>query len=117
MHYRVMDMMDLDCCSVSVEAIVDKGSIDALMCTGSTQERVKACLAEFLRVLVPNGIYFVVTGQSRTQSFLCGQSSADWSITKTETTAQAGRRPFTVIVMRKKDKDVVLPGGGLGADV
>lgn len=117
MHYRVMDMMALDCCSTSVETIVDKGSLDALMCTGSTVDRVKACVAEFLRVLVPGGIYFVVTGQSRTQSFLCSQSSADWVITKTETSAAVGRRPFTVIVMRKKAKDVILPGGGLGADV
>jgi hypothetical protein len=117
MHHRVMDMMALDCCNSSVEMILDKGSIDALMCTGSTQERVKACLSEFLRVLVPNGAYFVVTGQSRTQSFLCSQSSADWTITKTETAAHVGRRPFTVIIMRKREKDVLLPGGGLGVDV
>ena len=93
------------------------GSLDALMCTGSTLEKVKACVAEFLRVLVPNGVYSVVTGQSRTQSFLCAQSEKDWQITKTETTAAAGRRPFTVIIMRKKEKDVPLPGGGMGADV
>ena len=99
-----MDMMSLDCCDASVEMIVDKGSIDALMCTGSSQGNVQACVAEFLRVLVPGGTYFVVTGQSRTQSFLCAQSGRDWAISRTETTAQAGRRPFTVIMMQKKER-------------
>lgn len=93
--------MQLDCKDESVEAIIDKGSLDALMCTGSTLEKVEACMREFFRVLVPGGMYFVVTGQSRTSSFLGSQQGAKWKIKEMQIDVEL-RRPLHVIIMHKK---------------
>ena len=104
MNCRVMDMTKLDCCDGSVEAILDKGSIDALMCTGSTLDMVTSSLAEFHRVLVPDGVYVVITGQSRTVNLLTEQRGKGlWKIDHLgRQDTGLGRRPVSVIVLRKK---------------
>ena len=103
MHSRVMDMTCLDLASASCEVILDKGSIDALMCTGSTPDGAWTSLGEFHRVLVPGGLYLIITGQSRTASFLSQQKHLErWSHQQSELDLGVGRRPVKFIVMRKK---------------
>ena len=103
MHSRVMDMTCLDLASASCEVILDKGSIDALMCTGSTPDGAWTSLGEFHRVLVPGGLYLIITGQSRTASFLSQQKHLErWTHQQSELDLGVGRRPVKFIVMRKK---------------
>lgn len=107
MHFRVMDMMDLECEDETVEMIVDKGGIDALMCTGSTLANAEACIAEFLRVLVPGGSYFVATRQARTTSVL-GQQTAGWKV-KVQEVDVPQSRPLTIIVLTKRGPPSTVP--------
>ena len=99
-------MTKLDCCDGSVEVILDKGSLDALMCTWSSQESCDLVVSEAQRVLVSHGVYIIFTGQSRTSNFLAGQT-AQWKVKISSLPSTAiGRKPLTVIVMRKR-----LPSG------
>ena len=112
MLWRQMDMTNLECADGSVEAIVDKGSIDALMCTGGSAEKISACIDEFHRVLVSGGVYVCMTGQSRTATFLAQQSHA-WRVSARVVDESAiGRRPLTIVTMHKRESPKAAPASG-----
>lgn len=57
--WQMMNVCALDYPDESFNAVVDKGTLDSVLCgEGSTANVAKMCM-EISRVLKPNGVYFV----------------------------------------------------------
>lgn len=61
MTWQQMNVCTLEYPDESYDAIVDKGTMDSILCgEGSTANVAKMCM-EFSRVLKPKGVYFVIS--------------------------------------------------------
>ncbi|KAL7689699.1 putative methyltransferase type 11, S-adenosyl-L-methionine-dependent methyltransferase [Plasmopara halstedii] len=61
MQWQKMNMCSLEFADKTYDAVVDKGTMDSILCgEGSTANVAKMC-QEIYRVLKPNGVYFVVS--------------------------------------------------------
>ncbi|CAI5742151.1 unnamed protein product [Hyaloperonospora brassicae] len=61
LQWQTMNMCALECSNEAFDAVVDKGTMDSILCgEGSTANVSKMC-HEVYRVLKPNGVYFVVS--------------------------------------------------------
>jgi ubiquinone/menaquinone biosynthesis C-methylase UbiE len=61
LQWRVMDIKCLEFESDSFDAILDKGTIDALTCGGDVESNVFQALSEYTRVLKPGGLALVIS--------------------------------------------------------
>jgi EEF1A lysine methyltransferase 4 len=61
MVYEVMDVRKLTYPSESFDMVLDKSTIDSLMCSDTPLTNVAAMVDEAYRVLKPGGVYFVVS--------------------------------------------------------
>ncbi|TDH66641.1 hypothetical protein CCR75_009790 [Bremia lactucae] len=61
LQWQTMNMCSLDFADETYDAVVDKGTMDSILCgEGSTTNVAKMC-QEIHRVLKPNGLYFIVS--------------------------------------------------------
>ncbi|OWZ08226.1 Methyltransferase [Phytophthora megakarya] len=61
LQWQKMNMCSLDFADETYDAVVDKGTMDSILCgEGSTANVAKMC-QEIHRVLKPNGVYFIVS--------------------------------------------------------
>jgi ubiquinone/menaquinone biosynthesis C-methylase UbiE len=61
MIFEVMDVRRMDYANESFDLVIDKSTIDSLMCSDNPLMNVGRMVDECYRVLVPNGIYFVLS--------------------------------------------------------
>ncbi len=61
MVYEVMDVRNMRYPSEHFNMVLDKSTIDALLCSDNPVISVAQMLEEVYRVLKPNGVYFVVS--------------------------------------------------------
>lgn len=61
MTYEVMDATAMTYPSSSFDFILDKSTIDALLCSDSPTVSVAKLVGEAYRVLKPDGVYFIVS--------------------------------------------------------
>jgi RAT1-interacting protein len=59
--WLVMDIKHLTFASASFDAVLDKGTIDALTCGGDVDESIFQALSEYARVLKLGGTAFVIS--------------------------------------------------------
>jgi ubiquinone/menaquinone biosynthesis C-methylase UbiE len=65
LSWIVMDIKDMKFENNHFDAILDKGTIDALTCGGDVESNIFQALSEYTRVLKPGGMAFVISfGQS-----------------------------------------------------
>ena len=56
-----MDCRSLDFETSSFDLVIDKGTMDSMLCSGHSYMDVARMLTQVHRVLKPGGIYFLVT--------------------------------------------------------
>lgn len=62
MSYRVMDVLDMsEFKSGEFNVVLDKGTLDSILCGDNSVANAEKMLNEVYRVLTPNGIYLCVT--------------------------------------------------------
>lgn len=61
MVYEVMDVRKLSYPAGSFDMVLDKSTIDTLMCSDNPLTNVAAMVDEAYRVLKPGGIYFAIS--------------------------------------------------------
>jgi ubiquinone/menaquinone biosynthesis C-methylase UbiE len=61
MEFEVADARDLRYDSASFDLVVDKGTLDAILCGGNSGSNSKAMLSEVARVLKPGGVFVIIT--------------------------------------------------------
>jgi ubiquinone/menaquinone biosynthesis C-methylase UbiE len=59
--WSVMDIKHLSFPSDSFDAVLDKGTLDALTCGGDVDECIFQALSEYVRVLRPGGLAYVIS--------------------------------------------------------
>ncbi|GAQ78792.1 S-adenosyl-L-methionine dependent methyltransferases [Klebsormidium nitens] len=66
--------------SGSLDAVIDKGTLDALMCGDEATENVNSMVSEVFRLLRPGGVYLMVSyGEPTTRMPYLGPSRRAWS--------------------------------------
>ena len=61
LHFEVQDVRNLGYDSNSFDLVVDKGTLDAILCGENAQRNAHFMLREIARVLRPGGQYFLIT--------------------------------------------------------
>ncbi len=62
MIYRQMDVIDMnDFNQGEFNIIIDKGTLDSILCGDNSTSNVEKMLREIHRVLAPNGVYICIT--------------------------------------------------------
>lgn len=70
--YKQMDVRQLQYQAGAFDAVIDKGTLDSVLCGDGSGPNAAQMLAEIYRVLAPNGVYICVsygTGENRTKYF------------------------------------------------
>ncbi len=76
-----MDVRDLQYEDETFDMIIDKSTIDALLCGDNAFLNVAIMLKEFSRVLKPGGIYFVISyGKPENREFHFEREHLDFSV-------------------------------------
>jgi ubiquinone/menaquinone biosynthesis C-methylase UbiE len=89
MVYEVQDVRRMDYPSGSFDMVLDKSTIDSLMCSDNPLTNVASMLDEAYRVLVPNGIYFVLSYASpATRLEHITREHVSWAIEQREVSKQ-----------------------------
>eukprot|EP01114_Cavostelium_apophysatum_P012156 TRINITY_DN2697_c0_g1_i1.p1 TRINITY_DN2697_c0_g1~~TRINITY_DN2697_c0_g1_i1.p1 ORF type:complete len:204 (+),score=21.80 TRINITY_DN2697_c0_g1_i1:71-682(+) len=59
--FRTMDVMSMEFSDSAFDAVVDKGTLDAILCGENSTANADSMVSEIYRVLKPGGTYVVVT--------------------------------------------------------
>lgn len=80
--YMQMDIRDMGFFGdESFDCVLDKGTLDAMMCADDAPHGAFKMLAEVARLLMPHGIYLLITyGAPKERVPLLNQSGCSWSI-------------------------------------
>ncbi|RCV17869.1 hypothetical protein SETIT_3G254500v2 [Setaria italica] len=80
--YMQMDVRDMSFFGdESFDCVLDKGTLDAMMCADDAPDGASKMLAEVARLLRPRGIYLLVTyGAPKERVPLLNQAGCSWSI-------------------------------------
>lgn len=79
--FEVMDMCELSYEDESIDAVVDKGTLDSLLCGENSDAQVKAMLDEVARTLKAGGVYFVVSyGWPETRLSYLQNEALPWAV-------------------------------------
>jgi ubiquinone/menaquinone biosynthesis C-methylase UbiE len=85
MVFEVQDVRKMHYEDCSFDMVLDKSTIDPLMCTDNPITNVAAMVDEVYRVLVPNGIYFAVSYASpATRLEHITREHVNWEVEKKE---------------------------------
>ncbi|CAL5094756.1 unnamed protein product [Urochloa decumbens] len=81
--YMQMDVRDMSFFGdESFDCVLDKGTLDAMMCADDAPDGASKMLAEVARLLRPHGIYLLITyGAPKERVPLLNQTRCSWSIT------------------------------------
>ena len=61
MEFLEMDVIEMDLPADSFDVVIDKGTLDSILCSeGSSQNAIK-CIRQIYRVLKSKGTYFCVS--------------------------------------------------------
>lgn len=78
----VMDVRSLTYPSSSFDCVIDKGTLDAILCGENSSKHANSMLAECQRVLRPGGCLLVITyGQPSSRLTYLEQKSYQWDVT------------------------------------
>eukprot|EP00762_Andalucia_godoyi_P006774 ANDGO_00919.mRNA.1 Methyltransferase-like protein 13 len=61
LQWLVMDLASLSIPSTSIDAVLDKGTIDTILCGEGGQERAAVVLGHLARVLKPGGVFLCIS--------------------------------------------------------
>jgi len=61
MKYVTMDARAMDFKDGTFDCVIDKGTLDSILCGESSVANAKKTLSEIYRVLVPNGVYIMIS--------------------------------------------------------
>lgn len=80
--YMQMDVRDMAFFgNESFDCVLDKGTLDAMMCADDAPDGASKMLAEVARLLRPHGIYLLITyGAPKERLQLVRQAGCSWSI-------------------------------------
>ena len=82
MRYLQMDAKKLSFEDNSVDAIIDKGTLDSVLCGENSTAFAQKVISEAYRVLAPHGTYFIVTyGQPPQRYPYLDRPEFNWEIT------------------------------------
>lgn len=109
LKYMTMDVLDLsyfDNCSF--DSVIDKGTLDAIMCVAGGPYNIAMMLAEITRIMKPGGIYMLVSFASPSLSLpLLNRDAFGWSIDPYIITKQGsstgGQNPYSEPVLLDSD--------------
>jgi len=79
--YLQMDVKAMDFPENSFDAVVDKGTLDSVLCGEGSTTNANKMISEVYRVLGPKGVYFIVSyGQSEYRLPYLEKPEYDWSV-------------------------------------
>lgn len=85
MLFEVQDVRRMPYADASFDFVLDKSTIDSLMCSDNPITNVASMVDEAYRVLVPNGIYFVLSYASpATRLEHITRDHVNWTVEKKE---------------------------------
>ena len=61
MKYLVMDACDMNFDNGNFDIVIDKGTLDSILCSDESSHNANRCVAEINRILQPNGSLFCVS--------------------------------------------------------
>ncbi|KRX10497.1 hypothetical protein PPERSA_01509 [Pseudocohnilembus persalinus] len=81
-QYSQMDVRDMSAFKAGqFDCVIDKGTLDSVLCGDSSTSNVQKMLNEIHRVLTPNGVYFVVSyGQPEHRLLYLDKLEYDWTV-------------------------------------
>lgn len=83
MTYRQMDVMNMkDIPNAEYNVVLDKGTLDSILCGDNSEENCEKMLLEINRVLKPNGIYICVSygSEEHRKEYLKNKSINFWDV-------------------------------------
>jgi SAM-dependent methyltransferase len=81
LKYLVMDVRDMSAFETgSFDAIIDKGTLDSLLCGHNSQQNATKMLEEVARVLKKNGVYILITYGAPSYRLKLLRQSCSWTI-------------------------------------
>lgn len=79
--YMVMDIRALDFEPGQFDCIIDKGTLDSILCGESSTSNAQKALNEIHRVLSPKGVYICVSyGQPEHRMIYLEKPEYDWQV-------------------------------------
>jgi len=97
MIYEVQNVCNLPYDSASFDAVIDKGTLDAILCGPGSLENADKMLSHISRILKPGGVFILIT-YGRPQNRMCYLDLPMYSWSITRETAGADANTETVIV-------------------
>jgi len=80
--YILMDARKMTFPDSSFDIVIDKGTMDAILCGDNSVENVDKMISEIHRVLTPTGIYISITyGTPESRKCYLEKSKFNWNIT------------------------------------
>eukprot|EP00742_Colponemidia_sp_Colp-10_P000659 GILJ01000718.1.p1 GENE.GILJ01000718.1~~GILJ01000718.1.p1 ORF type:complete len:211 (+),score=25.02 GILJ01000718.1:72-704(+) len=84
MSYVQMDARSIDYPDHSFDVVMDKGTLDSMLCGEGSTTNVQKMLSEIYRVLAPNGVYIIVSyGQPAHRLNHLDREDLLWKVTYT----------------------------------
>lgn len=122
MDFITMDATKLDLPSESFDVVIDKGTLDAILCGTDSYENAAAMLKEISRVLKPAGSLLVITyGQPDTRMEHFEKRELSWSTSHTLISAsgedQEPGSTYHMYAMTKGGSGSSSSAGAVGASV
>mmetsp|Transcript_18893 Transcript_18893/g.34201 ORF Transcript_18893/g.34201 Transcript_18893/m.34201 type:complete len:210 (-) Transcript_18893:4930-5559(-) len=82
MQYRQMDVLSLEFADSSYDAVVDKGTLDAILCGENSTPNSFQMLSEIYRILTATGVYIVVSyGVPEHRMRYLNKPEFEWDVT------------------------------------
>lgn len=81
MVYRQMDVKSMQFSEGSYDCVIDKGTLDSILCGDGSGPNAHAMLSEIHRVLTPNGVYICISygvKDQRNEYFV--NKDFDWTV-------------------------------------
>ena len=81
MPFKQMDVKSLTFQDNSFEAVIDKGTLDSILCGDGSGPNAAQMLSEIYRVLTPNGVYICVSyGVKDARNDYFANKDFDWTV-------------------------------------
>ena len=105
MVYEVMDVTEMTYKDQSFDLVIDKSTIDALLCSTTPLVSVAKMLRHIHRILVNDGCYFVVSyGTPGTRLIHFSRSHVNFSVKVTEIEGRNGTSHYIYCCKKKAMK-------------
>jgi ubiquinone/menaquinone biosynthesis C-methylase UbiE len=100
--WKVMDVMKMDFLDCEFDAVIDKGTMDAILCGENSSDNAKKMAQEIYRVLKPGGVFIMITyGTPETRLPHFHETKIGWKVT-----VETVPKHYSTVELDKEKPDV-----------